>query len=75
MLEPNALIPQVCPLDATPVSSGSPPASIHGSSSAEPFFSGSSSSQAGTIVLSSRYIRLFLDHLIFDQLASFWGDQ
>jgi hypothetical protein len=75
MPEPNDLIPQVCPLDATPVSSGSPPASIHGSSNAEPFFSGSSSIQAGTTVLLSRYIRLLLDQPIFDQLASFWGDQ
>jgi hypothetical protein len=75
MLEPNDLIPQVCPLDATPVSSGSPPALIHGSSSAEPFFSGSSSSQAGTTVLLARYIRLLPDQPILDLPVSFWGDQ
>jgi hypothetical protein len=75
MPEPNDLIPQVCPLGATPVSSGLPPALIHGSSSAEPFFSGSSLIQAGTTVLLARYIRLLLDQPIFDQLASFWGDQ
>jgi hypothetical protein len=69
------LIPQVCPLDATPVSSGLLPALIHGSSSAEPFFSGSSSIQAGTTVLLARYIRLLLDHPIFDLLVAFWGDQ
>jgi hypothetical protein len=57
-------------LDATPVSSGSPPASIHGSSSVEPFFSGSFSSQAGTTVLLARYIRLLLDQPIFDMPAS-----
>jgi hypothetical protein len=75
MLEPNDLIPQVCPLDATPVSSGPPPALIHGSSSAEPFFSGSSSSQAGTTVLLARYIRLLLDQPIFDLPVFFWGDR
>jgi hypothetical protein len=75
MPEPNDLIPQVCPLDATPVSSGSPPTSIHGSSSAEPFFSGSSSSQAGTTVLLARYILLLLDQPIFDLPVSFWDDQ
>jgi hypothetical protein len=75
MPEPNDLIPQVCPLDATPVSSGSPPALIRDSSSVEPFFSGSSSSQAGTTVLLARYILLPLDQPIFDLLASSWGDQ
>jgi hypothetical protein len=75
MPEPNDLIPQVCPLDTTPVSSESPPASIHGSSSTEPFFSSSSSSQAGTTVLLARYIHLLLDQPTFDLPASFWGDQ
>jgi hypothetical protein len=76
-LEPNDPILQVCPLGATLVSSGSLPASIHGSSSVEPFFFGSSSSQAGTTVILARYIRvhLLLDQPISDQLASFCGDQ
>jgi hypothetical protein len=49
MPEPNGLILEVYPLDATPVSSGSPLASVRGSSSAEPSFFDSFLNQAGTI--------------------------
>jgi hypothetical protein len=51
MPEPNDLILQACPLGAKLVSSGSPPASIHGSSSVEPFFSGSFSTRRAPLSL------------------------
>jgi hypothetical protein len=77
MPEPNDPILQAYPLDAKLVSSGSPPASIHGSSSAEPSFFGSFSSQAGTTVPFARciHVLLLLDQPTYDQLASSWDDQ
>jgi hypothetical protein len=72
MPEPNDLILQAYPLGAKLVSSRSPPASIRGSSSVEPFLSDSFLNQAGTTVLLVRHIRLRLppDQPISDQLAS-----
>jgi hypothetical protein len=77
MLELNDPILQACLLGATLAFSGSPPASIPGSSSAEPFSFGLSSSQAGTTVLIARRTRvpLLLDQPISGQLAFSSGDQ
>jgi hypothetical protein len=77
MLEPNDPILQACLLGATLAFSGSPPASIPGSSSVEPFSFGFSSSQAGTTFFLARCtcVPLFLDQPIFDQLAFSLGDQ
>jgi hypothetical protein len=77
MPEPNGLILQVYPLDATPASSGSPPASVRGSSSAEPSFFDSFLNQAGTIAPFARrtHPRLLPDQPILNQLASSWDDQ
>jgi hypothetical protein len=77
MLEQNDPILQACLLGATLAFSGSPPASIPGSSSVEPFSFGFSSSQAGTTVLVARCTRapLLLDQPTFGQLASSLGDQ
>jgi hypothetical protein len=77
MPKPNDPIVQACPSGAKLVSSGSPPASIRGSSSAVPSFSDSSSNQAGTTVPFVRRIRLRLlpDQPISDQLAFSWDDQ
>jgi hypothetical protein len=74
MPEPSDLTLQVCPLDATPVSSGSPLASTRGSSSAEASFSDSFLNQAGTTVPFARrtHPRLLPDQPISDQLASSW---
>jgi hypothetical protein len=51
MLEPNDPILQACPLGAKLVSSGSPPASIRGSSSIEPSFFDSFSNQRAPLSL------------------------
>jgi hypothetical protein len=77
MLEPNTLILQVDPLDATPALFGSQPALIHGSSSVEPVSSDSSLGQAGTIALSARCTRPrhLLDQPTLNQLAFSWDDQ
>jgi hypothetical protein len=77
MLEPNDPILQACLLGATLAFSGSPPASIPGSSSVEPFSFGFSLSQADTTILLARYTRapLLLDQPIFGQLAFSVGDQ
>jgi hypothetical protein len=75
MLEPNDQIHQAYLLDATPAFSRFPPASILGSSSAEPFSFGFSSSQVGTTVLLARCIRVpvLLDQPTFDQHVFFLG--
>jgi hypothetical protein len=77
MPEPNDPIPQACLLGAIHVFFGSPPASIPGSSSAEPFSFGFFSSQAGTTVPLAKCTRflLLLDQPIYGQLASSWADQ
>jgi hypothetical protein len=77
MPEPNDPILQAYPLGAKLASSGSPPASIRGSSSVEPSFSDSFLNLAGTIAVLARriHVRLPPDRPISDQLASSWGDQ
>jgi hypothetical protein len=74
MLEPNGLTLQVYLLDATPVLSGSLPASAHGSSSVELSFSDSFLGQAGTIAPFARCTRPRLppDQPTSNQLVSSW---
>jgi hypothetical protein len=76
MLVPNDPVLQACVLGATLAFSGSPPASILGSSSVEPFSFGFSSSQAGTTVLLARctHAPLLLDQTTFDELVFSSGD-
>jgi hypothetical protein len=77
MLELNVLAPQVYPLDTTPSLSGSLPASIHGSSSVEPFSFDFFLGQAGTIAPFARCTRprLPLDQPTSNQLVFSWDDQ
>jgi hypothetical protein len=76
MLELNDLTLQACLLGATLAFSGSPLASIPGSSSTEPFSFGFSSSKAGTTILLARCtcVPLLPDQPIFGQLAFSLGD-
>jgi hypothetical protein len=77
MPEPNGLILQVYPSDATLVLSGSLPASVRGSSSVEPSFFDSFLNQAGTIAPFARRTRPRLppDQPISNRLVSSWDDQ